>query len=604
MDWQDFVDLIDPGEPVTAGVANRPLLTLDNNVRFLWEFIQAANLGSAVYARKVPMASSLQIGEAVYWNHVSGQFEPAYTSVSPLVGSGGAVELNPTGQVWGIVAKKASPTATIGDVLLYGYATLNISNAIAPGESLQAGTYRLTSLYPGKLTRNRMPINVNVLRYDGSGKVFVCPQLTDLINDHQHFRFSLTCLPAGTVTPPAPGNRHVIQFPDSTKPGWLPANHAIFGGNAPTDAVFGYNLSAHQALQSVWPPLPLDHVYLEWDKGTDSNVGGTAVPLGPEGLCVIDEHGIWWMSDCYGDVPWPVNSTGSPEPPDPPGVECPRSLHMTMNLWFTKVFFGTESSWVRSLRSNDPRIQVTKLDGSPGQAGDLKLSLQAGSISGNSAQGHLVVKNINSGTLSFERGPVAEAVYTTSPELSISSTDPSIRNIGGTDRTIHQGLVRIDLTSSLQKELTVQLIRLDAVEEQFFEQTTYLGFPPGVASSIRCKLYIPDNLGPGTFNLRLRFWILGRSAGTLPNLTITARKLPRPPSGLTTPVNLPNSTQEFNVVCPTSAVLTAANQYVEAESNSFSVSSGDTVFYTVARSPSDGYLSEVGIITQKGILVT
>lgn len=601
LDWQDFLDLINPGEPVTAGVTNRPIRTLDNNVRFLWEFIQGMRLGSAVYAFRVPIAPGLVIGDAVYFNTTTSQFEPAVTGVSPISGPNGAVQLAESGQVWGILARDRG--AGLGDILLYGYVELDITGALAPGETLQAGVYRLTNAHPGKLTRARMPITVNVLRHDGTNKVFVCPQLTDLIDSHQHFRFSLKCLPAGTVIPPTPGNRHVISFPDATKMGWLPASHPIFGGTAPTDAVFGYNLSQHPDLAEVWPPVPLEHVYLEWNKGTDANVSGTGVPLGPQGLCIVDENGIWWMSDCYGDVPWPVNSTGADPLPDPPGVECPRSLHMELTLWFSKVFFATAPSWVRSLRSSDPRIRVLGPSGSVQSYGDLYLSLDAGATTANNENGHLVVKQVHAPTLTFKRGPVVEGVYTTNPDLTLSSTLSGIRNIGGTDYTVHQGLVRVELASSMAREMPVQLIRLDSVEEQFFQDTTYLGFPAGITSAIRCKIPITSFPGSPTIKLRLRFRILGRAPGTLPMLTITARRIPQPAAFLTDVLDLPTAADEFTVTCNTVATLTAANQYVEAESDLFDVEPGDLVFYTVRRNAGDGYAGEVGILAQKGILI-
>jgi hypothetical protein len=102
--------------------------------------------------------------------------------------------------------------------------------------------------------------------------------------------------------------------------------------------------------------------------------------------------------------------------------------------------------------------------------------------------------------------------------------------------------------------------------------------------------------------LALRFLILGRAAGALPTLTVTARRVARPAAGLTVPANLPLAAAEFAVTVATAATLTAANQYVEALATPFAVVPGDVVFFSVSRAASDGYASELGLLSQSGVL--
>jgi hypothetical protein len=51
MSLERFIKFIKEGEPVSPGTPNRPLQQLDQNIRYLWDIIQAAELGSTVYAR-------------------------------------------------------------------------------------------------------------------------------------------------------------------------------------------------------------------------------------------------------------------------------------------------------------------------------------------------------------------------------------------------------------------------------------------------------------------------------------------------------------------------------------------------------------------------
>jgi len=104
--------------------------------------------------------------------------------------------------------------------------------------------------------------------------------------------------------------------------------------------------------------------------------------------------------------------------------------------------------------------------------------------------------------------------------------------------------------------------------------------------------------------LKFRLRLLGRALGTTPNLLLTARRVPRPPNGLVTPIPLPLDGSEFGVALTTSAVLTAANQVVETESAMFDVAPGDLVYFTLERASGDGYAADVGVLQHVGILTT
>jgi hypothetical protein len=603
MSFESFLRLIREGDPVQAGRINRPLRQIDQNVRYLWDVLQAAGTGSTVYARRQSVEPEVQQGMAVWYNHQTFRFERglAQAETDPATGRLRAAD---TARVWGIVADKIN--ATLADILLFGLDDVDISAAIEGALPAEPGDYYLSARAAGALTRDQPPVAVPVLRATPDGKVFVTPRFVDALDRHTHYCFRLVCAPAGSTSPPPPGGRHVITDPDPSLRGWLPADHASFLGKAPPGAVFGYNLAAEPALQHAWPPQPIDQAYLEWDRGLDATVGATGVPLGPHGLCLLDRHGIWWLSDCHGDVPWPTDyQTGvSHSLSDSVTPECPRRLHMAMTLWFTRSNFVTDATSVLSLHSGDQRIKVRCYgEERAASTGHLELFLDLHLAVAENAAGHHALKEFDPETAEFRRGPLVEGVYGLSGNVTLAANVPPVpRTIQGVERQVYQGLVGIAVTPAETKELEVQLVRLAGAEEEHFHDLMFISFRPGVQEEYRAKVQVPSDLSLPAPRMRLRFSVLARAAGTLPQLVFSARRVPRPPAGLTAPLPLPTGSEEFAVTCNTQGVLATANQYVEAESEPFPVAPGETVYFTVRRLATDGFPAEVGILRQVGIV--
>lgn len=594
----EYINFVRDGEPVSAGVTNRPAQQLQQNINYIWEVLSASGLGSTIVIRKATVDASVKVGQPVYFSSSSKAFEQALAVVASGTVDGHVVAAE-SAQVWGVVLQKTS--STLADILVSGYSALDLTEAVTG--TVTAGLYYLSGSTPGKLVTTRTPVTIPVLRSDGNGNVLVLPQFADFIDRHVHYKFDLVCAPAGTYTPPSSGNPHVISVPDETLPGWLPAGHSSFNGKAPSGAMFGYNLAAHTSLKNLWPPVPASEAYLEFDRGASPSTGFMGVPLGETGACIIDRNGIWWMSDCYDDVPWPTQygaSGFSISLSDPPDAECPRRTQMAMRLWFSKPSFATDSTVVTSLTSLDSRLVVTCVDdGLPASIGALNLDLNLDFVSTTGQNGYQVLKELDGNT--FKQGPVCEGIYSSSSSVSLSS--PTRRRLvpgNSTSPWLYQGPVEISVVPAESREVEVQLIRLDGVEEQFYEDVTYLGFAAANDTSIRCKLHVPSTSGFASPTLALRFRILGRAAGTLPSLTVTARRLPKPSSGSS--VALPLSASEFAVTITTTATLGSSNRYIEATSSSFAVADGDTILFTVQRSSSDAYAGEVGIIQMTGIL--
>lgn len=591
----EFINFVREGEPVAAGVTNRPTQQLQQNINYLWEVLSASGLGSTIVIRRATVDASVKVGQPVYFSSSSKAFEQALATVASGTVDGHVVAAE-SAQVWGVVLQKLS--STLADILVSGYSALNLSEAVTG--TVTAGLYYLSGSTPGKLVNTRTPVTIPVLRADGNGNVLVLPQFADFIDRHVHYKFDLVCQPAGTYTEPALNARHSISVPDATLPGWLPAGHASFNGTAPAGAMFGYNLAAHPALKNVWPPLPASEAYLEFDRGT---TGFTGVPVGESGACIVNRYGIWWMSDCYNDVPWPTayNSPGfSISLSDPPDAECPRRTQMAMRIWFTKPSFATDATAVTSLTSLDPRLVVTCVDGTPASVGALNVDLDLNFISTAGNTGYQVLKEIDGN--SFKQGPVCEGLYTSSSAVTLSSPSRRRLIVGNTSSPwLYQGPVEISVVPTESREIEVQLIRLDGVEEQFYEDVTYLGFAAANESSIRCKLHVPSSTGFASPIISLKLRILGRAAGTLPALTVTARRLPKPSAGSS--LALPLTASEFAVTIVTTATLSGSNRYIEVSSTAFAVADGDTLLFTVQRN-SDAYAGEVGILQMTGILTS
>jgi hypothetical protein len=128
--------------------------------------------------------------------------------------------------------------------------------------------------------------------------------------------------------------------------------------------------------------------------------------------------------------------------------------------------------------------------------------------------------------------------------------------------------------------------------------------PNDVTTSYVVKFEVTSD-APASSTFAFRPRILGRAAGTLPQLTASYYTAGRPVDGLNTPLDITQSYVALTM--DTVATLTSANQAVEATSDSFSVNPGDIVYVKLERTPedvSDAYAGELGIMQQVGVLTS
>lgn len=574
----------------SEGPESRTDRELTDRTAYLKKRVDAAEFGQAVFAHDVTLDPDVLEGYAVYWNDESQRFEAALAGVESDEESGVLVPTLASDCLGVVFAKEF---ANKGSVLLFGYAELDITNSA--GDNPVAGRYYLSAVEPGKLLRQRPAVTVAVLYYDGNGKVYVQPSNRNFAEDHVHFSFDLVCRPAGSSDQPVVGERHVIKTLDVTAQGWLPAS--AFGSRAPRRAAFGYNLTAHAELAKVWPPVPLSAVSLEWDRG-NGHLGGTTVPLGADGLVIVDSYGIWWMSDCYGDVPWPTETNTSQSsypsesyPSSDTSPECQRFEKMRLKLNLAKMTFATNKSAVTSLQpaAGSP-IRFTDCDGVQASTGDLFAGLDTEFlIDENDVDGNLAIKDLSGSK--FKRGYMVQGVLSGNSNLTVTGTRTKV--IG--EKTYYQGLLEFSVNlDPAARDLPTQLVRLDDVKERFYQDVMYLGMPADQESSIRARIKVPGDGLPSTPKVKLRVQILGRVTGTLPVLTVSYRIIPRPSVATALP------TTDTALVFNASQGI-ATDEYVEVESDPFTVAAGDTVLFTISRAD-DGYSGEVGLLDIVGIL--
>lgn len=589
------------GEPDNASTIGRPISQIDANVQRLYDILNAVNAGNALFRTDVGLSPDCQIGMPVYWSPVDQIFHPAIAATSNLLGQG-VVGVSAASRVLGVVYD-VRPSG-IGDLLIAGTAKLDISAANDDPGPPGPGLYYLSGADAGMVTLTKSPITIPIYFYDGES-VYMKIQDLDFLDRHTHYKFPLVCQPAGTTFEPVFGGVHVITAPDPTKHGWLPASHPIFNGLAPAGAFFGYNLSLEPDLANALPPIPISGAYLGWDRGLDINQGEEGARLGNGGFAIIDRNGIWWMTDCYQQVPWPFDWPAHHIDPisEEPG-ECPVEAFMRLTLYFSRPIFATDGAVVTSLRTGDPRISITcfgKTPPTPAAVGDLdiELNLNLSIAQPTTFPGNIVFKGINAQGL-IEAGPVVETIYPLSSNIIMNSAQQVVDPVSG--RVYNYGTVGIDVVPNPTQQLPVTTVRLDAnAEEDDVLDVPVIALRAGFDSRYRAMISVPSTLGSGAHHVSLRFIIMGRIAGTLPPLTITTRLIPRPPSGLSPPVNLPTS--EGSLMINNAGVLTTVNQYVEAVSQAIAVNPGDTLAFFVYRTGStDGYAGDVAIIDQVGVL--
>jgi len=593
LSFQELIRFILDGQNVDAATINRVLRDLDNNTRYLRDMFDSALSAEALFDRDVTCEEALVPGMPAYYHAGNHRYERAKAATYY---DDSLLKIAESSYPWGIVSHKHNTTRC--DILLCGVATLDITAALTPpdldidGHPIP-GVYYLSGSEAGKMARQAAPVSVPVCQVGPNDSVYVRPNLADIFTRHVHYQEKLVCKPAGTAN--LAGGRWTITA-DDTKEGWLPA--ASFGGKAPAGAVFGYNL-AKSPVGAIWPPLPLEGVYVAWDRGLDPLVAATGVPMGPYGLLTVDESGLWWHSDLDNDVPWPADYATAPDPP-PPSLppETPRLLQMQMALYFTKPVYQTSDTVVTSLTTESPIVSITCAeDGRPAVSGALQIDVDFGlAVQVIDDPASHALKTLNpDGTIT--QGPVVVGIKSGDPLLHVESNSPDLEDGYKTGL-----IVLTPQQSPIGGELPIVEVKLDGATLENYKNIMSLGLLKGRDSSFRGEYHIPKQINvAGKVKTKIRLWLLGRAAGTLPELQLSAMIIPQPPADFG---NEGIPTIEDFVVIDTSQTI-AKDTYIEVESVEILADPGDSIQFTFSRDAevSDGYDGDILVMKRLAVIV-
>jgi hypothetical protein len=605
--WRPGIRHVQDGQAANAGNLSRPARDLADNQRYLREWLQEAELGEAIVAHNVTIHPDLLPGQGVFYNTTTQQYEPALAAVVSDPDSGALVAAD-SAECIGVLGVKHNET--LGTLILGGRAKLDITLAVP--EDATPGRYYLSAATPGMLVRQRPPVSVSVLYYDGE-YVHVQPVTRDFLEDHIHYKFDLVALPAGTANEPSEGEVHEVTVADADAEGWLPADHESFAGASPVGAKFGYNFAAHIEVERIWPPIPLAAAAVEVERppltgaATDVLIGGTTMA---SRFVEVTQSGIWWMSDCYNQAPWPADfavgssiSSASSASSAAAAEACGPDQLMRITIYFAKAVFATDRSVVTSLQpaAGSP-ITVLDCDGEAGTTGELFLALNLAFLVDDTIEitGGEVLKTLDDVT--FRKGWVTEGLLAGN---NVTITGSRTRVLTSAEQTslshagpLHQGAVRLDVDLSPgERELAPQIIRLGDAKERTFQETPHIGFPPDRVSAVRLRFNVPPVGLPADPHMLMRIQLLGRATGTMPEITVTRRHVLR----VATATALPNDSGELAVPFDAEVAITAG-EYLEIESDGFEVVAGDTVYVTISRAADDAYAGEVGALRFGGVI--
>lgn len=584
--WRGSIDLIRDGEPVNAKTTNRPLAQLIARTDYLKSRFDASSTGESIILFSQETSSDVELGDAVYFDFSDDVYKPAIASA--VNADNGQLRTADSAYVAGIVIRKTSNTSA--DILMSGrYVGLTLTDNLSV--ALPEGHYYLSAMYPGKLTNQRPPVGIYVCSITSNG-ILVNPNNREVLEDHVHYAFELETDPAGIATC---GSTTVsLHSENATVEGWLSANNSVFSGNAPTGAKFGYNWTANPIIAAIWPPQPVKSAYVELN----------GVGVHPDRV-IVDENGIWWMTDCINEVPWESNFCSSSSAIDPGAGACDPTRRI-MKLYFTRMISKTDQAAVTGIRAAEDSAIVVSGCTNPDSSGycgsRVTLDWQPTWTRDSGTTGGEVVKGISNSELQV--GYVVEGVQGAGL-ISVSGTQSLSGNFKAGLLTI-EGLD----PSQLTRKLDIQILALDgAVEAVYSGILPYAGFPKNRASSLIGKIRVPD-VQYVTPTLDLYIWFAAITAGNMPaDVTISYAKMsttdvfndgslvPEPslpvlPTAWSSPVDLNLDTV---------GALTAG-KYFSAQALSITVDSDDVVLFKVTRSASDGYTGELGLVNMYGLI--
>jgi hypothetical protein len=566
---------VSDGEPVNAATTNRLPGTNAANTSYLHSLIKQGYNQAGEYLWGMPIADDVIIGDFVYYAAETRRFEKG---LAAFVSLAGVTDEADASAVWGVVTNIKYNKA---DICIDGLCTFKPTSSVyrdqsAPGLRFLSSRNRGEPI-PEVQTPFRCLGYLVGVKQNGEVQFFVRPYLVNDPRVHQHRSYELCAAQVSNTDDP------------NNTPGWLPADHALFGGKAPENAVYGYNPRFLEGCG--WPLRFVTHAGLRWQRGFGSGDDPWQAFV-PQEFYRIDETTIWWLDMQH--APWDTVTQ------DTNGITEEVEEHHRFRMWLdvTKTGHGLNETLVSSLRAEPESglvIQQYPYGGSS-FSGDLIIGHnlvfktdekpEASSYAVRKLEGHNIFRTPN----------VAG--------LRIDSTWFRILKSDQTENGFHFGNITIgDPTGKVGRELSFEAIHLNGVEEAVEREAIGLAFPEDRTSFFLARIAVPLDTVIPNMSLSLFFGILLPGTGTIAdNIFRLSYRIVRTngnnsisnafpePSLLPIPCNFGVRNTEF---------LTG---YYTAESEPFSVVPGDMVFVKMERTPPDNFNDRIILLRKSAVI--
>lgn len=324
MSWNQVVKKVINGEQVSAEEINPILAALVDRDQYLFDQIGQFESKSVLYGYNLLVNSDTPVTalDVAYYKIGSG-LTPAKVGFSADVNTTHFTPIQDSfafGVVKEVVAVDGQSVATVYlQGLLDG---IDLGSMLNGGESVVPGPLYLSNSEAGKLTRFPGGLTVFIGYAISTTQLLLHPNYDSLNQLFFNYKFDIVDRPAGIAT--LTSGTWAVEFPDTTKLGWIPVANSPYSSLAPSGSVFYYNipqesnmladvslseteLSNAVALKHALPPWP--HHF------TTVHVNGilqhAVDPDHLDGSYTINHAGLWWHKAADESQPWASNLRSS-----------------------------------------------------------------------------------------------------------------------------------------------------------------------------------------------------------------------------------------------------------------------------------------------------
>jgi hypothetical protein len=295
------------GGPVEASYTNQAAVALAQRTDWLREQLLALTTSTSTWLRGQAIQPGVVDGTPVYFDNVTSTYKPAQAAVD----NNDFVTAAASAVVEGIAVNVSGGVA---DIVLGGRVSLTTLQWAAVFDTAIFGTGEVfLSTVAGKISLEPGSLGISLGNMRADGTLILRVPNSGPFLGHIHLQRFLSGNPAGTVVDPPPATPQTIAVPNPAVQGWLPATNVYFPGyvvgvQIPVGAVFGYNIQhpSESALRDIFPMIP----------PTNAQFSQSGLILG-DSKVVVNQYGVWWMDNSYGNAPWPTNYTANLPAPAP-----------------------------------------------------------------------------------------------------------------------------------------------------------------------------------------------------------------------------------------------------------------------------------------------